>query len=351
VRKLSTSAVAALLVVGVIGAPVQAAPSDPHFSKQWGLVKIEAEQAWATSDGSGALIAIVDTGVDLNHPDLASKLVVYPDADFVEPQGNCTGKKKTGRTCTQDGPQDENGHGTHVAGIAGALTNNGVGVAGTAPGARILPVRVLDEDGFGDTEDIADGIRFAADKGADVVNLSLGFLTGEGEVIKLLGGLDPIYEAIDHAVSRGAVVVVAAGNDGGPVCAEPAAHPSVVCVGATDSRDLKAWYSNFDASTFKSYLVAPGGEGLLSCAQDIFSTYLRGAETFCSEDSGYEALAGTSMATPFVSGVAAVLASEGLGGARIVDCILSSADDLGVPGDDSVFGHGRLNAQRAVTSC
>lgn len=346
-----TIALATALTVVALAGPAQGGPSDPYFSRQWGLTAIKAEQAWSNSTGAGALIAVVDSGVDLAHPDLSSKLVVHADADFVEPAGKCTGKKRTGRTCTQDGPQDENGHGTHVAGIAAALTNNGVGIAGTAPGARILPVRVLDDEGAGSTANVAEGIRYAADKGADVINLSLGFLTGVGELNRLRGLLRPIYDAIDHAVSGGAVVVIAAGNEGAPVCAEPAAHPAVVCVGATDSRDLKAWYSNFDASTFKRFLVAPGGEGLVSCSQEILSTYLRGADTECSPAPGYEAIAGTSMAAPFVSGVAALLAEKGLGNAQIVSCILNRADDLGAPGRDPVFGFGRLNALRAVNSC
>jgi subtilisin family serine protease len=349
VRK--TIALATAFAVVALAGPAQGGPSDPHFSRQWGLSAIKAEQAWSVATGAGTLIAVVDSGVDLGHPDLSSKLVVHNDADFVEPAGNCTGNKKTGRTCIQDGPQDENGHGTHVAGIAAALTNNGVGVAGTAPDARILPVRVLDAQGVGSTGDVAAGIRYAAGKGADVINLSLGFLTGVGELNRLRGLLRPVYDAIDVAVSGGAVVVIAAGNDGAPVCAEPAAHPAVVCVGATDSRDLKTWYSNFDASTFKRYLVAPGGEGLFSCSQEILSTYLRGADTDCSPAPGYEATAGTSMAAPFVSGVAALLAGRGLGNGQIVSCLLQRADDLGVPGHDPIFGFGRLNALRAVNSC
>jgi serine protease len=349
VRK--TIALATAVAVVALAGPARGGSGDPYFSRQWGLSVIKAEQAWSVSRGAGTLIAVVDSGVDLGHPDLASKLVVHDDADIVEPEGYCTGTKKTGRSCIQDGPQDEYGHGTHVAGIAGALTNNGVGVAGTAPDARILPVRVFDAEGDGTTKGVAAGIRYAAAKGADVINLSLGYLTGAGELNRLRGLLKPIYGAIDEAVAKGAVVVAAAGNHGSPLCAQPAAHPAVVCVGATDSRDLKTWYSNFDASTFKRYLVAPGGEGLFSCSQEILSTYLRRTETDCSPGPGYEAISGTSMATPFVSGVAALLAAKGLRNAQIVSCLLQSADDLGAPGRDPIFGFGRLNAMRAVNSC
>src|SRR5207249_216773 len=135
--------------------------NDPLFPHQWGLTQIKAPDAWAHGAlGAGVTIAIVDTGVDLNHPDLGSKIVA--GADLV-----------SGETCTP-GDQDLNGHGTHVAGIAAALTNNGIGVAGTAPDAKIMPVRVLDSTGSGSTDDVAAGIRWAADHGAQVINLSLG---------------------------------------------------------------------------------------------------------------------------------------------------------------------------------
>jgi subtilisin family serine protease len=322
-----------MLTAVLIAGPAAGAPSDPYFSRQWGLPKIQAEPAWAVSDGTGAVIAIVDTGVDLGHPDLSSKLVSN-GADFVD-----------GGTA-----QDENGHGSHVAGIAAAATNNGVGVAGTAPGARILPVRVLDENGSGSTDQVASGIRYAADQGADVINLSLGFLSGVDKVIKITGGLEPVYAAIDHARSVGAVVVVAAGNDTVPLCSEPSGHPDVICVGATDRNDMRSFYSNSDATMTSKYLVAPGGAAL-DCAGDIFSTYLRTAETFCSPEPGYEAIAGTSMATPFVSGVAGLLAGKGLAGPAIEACLLAQTDDLGIPGRDPIFGYGRVNANKAVTGC
>ncbi len=329
-------------------APAQGATNDPYRSRQWGLDRIRAESAWARADGTGALVAVVDTGVDLEHPDLAAKIVAYPDADFVEPDGTCTGPADN-RTCTQDGAQDAHGHGTHVAGIAAALTNNGVGVAGTAPGARILPVRVLNANGEGTSGQVAAGIRYAADKGADVINLSLGFLSGLGAVAKVLGQLDPVYAAIDYAWEKGAAVIIAAGNDSVPLCAEPSAHPRAVCVGATDKRDLRTFYSNSDATLTSTFLVAPGGAGLLFCSGDIFSTYLRTSPSTCSPEPGYTALAGTSMATPFVAGVAALLAGQGLSNQQIVDRLKTTSDDLGLPGRDLLYGYGRVNAARAVS--
>ena len=344
---LVTSMVA--LVAALAPSAATGAPSDPMFSRQWGLHKIRAEQAWSVNDGTGALIAIVDTGVDLEHPDLASKLVVYPDSDFVDPSGSCKGGAT--KTCTQDGPQDENGHGTHVAGIAGASTGNGIGVAGTAPGAQLLPVRVLNGNGKGSSRGVAAGIRYAVDKGVHIINLSLSFPGAEGEQARLTGQLRPIYEALDYAAGKGVVAVVSAGNDSFPVCTEPAAAPNVLCVGASDRNDLRAYYSNGDATQARNFLLAPGGEGGLDCRGDVVSTYLSTASRSCSKDAGFESLFGTSMAAPFVSGVAALLAAEGLTSQEIVSCILRTTDDLGTAGRDAVFGYGRVNAFRAVSSC
>ena len=340
-RKLLLGALGGTVAAAIAIAPVNAAPNDPLYAKQWGLHRIQAEQAWTTSTGANALVAVVDTGVDLGHPDLAANLVTYSDADMVHPSGS-------------DGAQDANGHGTHVAGIVAAISGNGLGVAGTAPSAKVLPVRVLDDEGSGNDAQISSGIRYAADKGAKVINLSLGYLSGAGEVLRVTGlQLGPVYSAIDYAWSKGAVVVVAAGNDSVPLCAEPSAHPKVVCVGATDSRDLRSYFSNSDATMTKNFIVAPGGEGLISCDGDIWSTVWRDVDTqYCtSSGKGYDSYAGTSMAAPFVSGVAALLSSKGLNNAAIVSCLGSTTDDLGTPGRDPIFGYGRVNARKAVTNC
>jgi len=348
------SALVAATVVAVLAAPAGASSDDPYFERQWGLHKIDAEQAWATSTGSGAVVAVIDTGIDLTHPDLAENLLSAPDADFVSDR-DCS----KNRTC---GPEDENGHGTHVAGIIAAVTNNGTGVAGVAPDAKLLPVRVLDEEGNG-TGDIVAGIRYAADRGADVINMSLGYTSGLGEALEQFGALDDIYEAIEYAWDRGSLVVVAAGNDTAPICAEPASAKNVICVGATDSRDLISSYSNFDATSFDSYLVAPGGDGGSGfsfgpssptgslCRGDILSTYLRSEKSWCVNEAGYEAAAGTSMAAPHVSGVAALLAAQDLTNEQIAECLLRTAQDLGVAGRDPVYGHGRVDALAAVSAC
>ena len=358
VRPLSILA-AAFVTAVALAAPAAGSTDDTYTDRQWHLVTIGAEEAWTISTGAGALVAVVDSGVDLTHPDLSANLVSYPDADMVEPDGACGGKP---RTCTQDGAQDKNGHGTHVAGIVAAVANNGIGVAGVAPAAKVLPVRVLDETGSGSFDQIAAGVDYAVSKGAKVINLSLGFYSGADVPLRAMGFFEVLETAIDEAWASGAVVVVAAGNDSFPLCTEPSAYPNVICVGATDQFDLKAGYSNSDP-LHPNYVTAPGGWGLGgfslghnsptggTCTGEIFSTYLRSATSYCSPESGYEGVSGTSMASPVVSGVAALLAGKGLTNSEIVDCIKSTADDLGAPGRDPVYGYGRVDAATAVTSC
>ncbi|HET7483619.1 MAG TPA: S8 family serine peptidase [Actinomycetota bacterium] len=352
--------IATLTAVAIVAAPAGASANDPYLSHQWALKKIGAEQAWATSTGSNVLVAVVDTGVDLTHPDLQANIVSYPDADLVDPNGACTTTKKGASSCVQDGAQDLNGHGTHVAGIIAADANNGIGVAGVAPDAKILPVRVLDQYGDGTTDDVAGGIHYAADRGARIINLSLG-LDPRGHAAKILGQLRSIYSAVTYATSKGALVVIAAGNDSFPICGEPAADPAVLCVGSTDKRDEISWFSNYDAAqSHPNYLVAPGGSAASTltlgafhalCDEDIFSTYLRSVGSYCSDEKGYESDAGTSMAAPHVSGVAALLAAKGLTNDEIVACLKTTSEDLGAPGRDPIYGYGRINAARAVSNC
>ncbi|MGH2810566.1 MAG: S8 family serine peptidase, partial [Actinomycetota bacterium] len=249
---------------------------------------------------------------------------------------------------------DDHGHGSHVAGIAAAVKGNGKGVAGVAPSAKIMPVKVLDSNGEGTTDDVAAGIRYAVDRGAKVVNLSLGVISGAGTVAKIIGALDSVYSAIDYAWAKGAVIVIAAGNDTFPLCAEPAAHPRAICVGATDNNDLIAAYSNSGDID----VTAPGGFGSVFCedyARDVVSTIWPGSSLDCRGSgsvTGYDTLAGTSMATPHVSGVVALIRSKNptWSNQQVVNKLYASVDDLGLPGADPVYGRGRVNACKAVST-
>jgi serine protease len=326
------------------------AANDPLFSRQWGLTQIKAPGAWSRgARGGGVKIAIVDSGVDLTHPDLRAKIL--PGTDLVRKVAS-TGPGDPGLTgpgCP--GAQDENGHGTHVAGIAAAITGNGIGVAGTAPRAKILPVRVLDANGGGESSAVNAGIRWAADHGAKVINLSLG---GDVPLVSNVPGSDPETEkAVAYAFGKGAVVVAAAGNESIPLCDYPAAAKDAVCVAATDRNGLPSFYSNFPASPGGTVAVrAPGGTGDLFCEsdQDIWSTMWPSSQDECPGGiRGYETLAGTSMATPFVSGVAALLAGRGLSAGQILQCLKTRSSNNG--GYDPIEGYGLVNADAAVAGC
>jgi hypothetical protein len=237
-----------------------------------------------------------------------------------------------------------------VAGIAAAATNNGIGVAGTAPAAKIMPVRVLDADGSGSTDDIAAGIRWAADHGASVVNMSLG-----DDIPIPFVDLSGISEAVDYAYAKGVVVVAAAGNEMLPFCEYPSASQNAICVAATDVTGFPSSYSNFPLRLDGGVAVrAPGGDGSGDCGDqaDIWSTFWPGASGTEAEHcapKGYEPLAGTSMATPFVSGVAAILRGAGLSNQQVMDCIKRTSSNHG--SYDPVNGYGIVSAESAVATC
>lgn len=284
-------------------------------SHQWGLDLIHADAAHPVSTGAGAVVAVVDTGIDAAHPDLAGR--IGSGMDLVD--GDST-------------PQDENGHGIHVAGIIAADAGNGIGVDSVAPAATIMPVRVLDGSGSGADSTVAQGIDWATSHGADVINLSLGSMLPT----PLLGVPDDISAAVQRAVDHGVIVVAAAGNDGLPFCENGTAQGKVLCVGAVDKRGARSFYSSFGQGLG---LVAPGGSSLPGSDEDVLSTY---------NDGGYQELAGTSQATPHVSGVAALLVAKGIRGQAAVQRILATTTDLGPPGPDVQFGAGLVNAQAAV---
>jgi type VII secretion-associated serine protease mycosin len=301
--------------------------NDTYRSRQWALTRFHAESVWKKATGTGVVVAVVDTGVRSNHPDLKGQ--VLTGKDFVRPGTS---------------PSDENGHGTHVAGIIAAVAGNHRGVAGLARRARILPVRVLDADGSGTSDEVANGIIWAADHGADVINLSLGSSQS-----------DPAEQAaVAYAISKNVVVVAAAGNDGcqggliglgRPAPSYPAAYPSVLGVGAITSKGSLASYS--DCGSWVD-VVAPGS-GIISTMIDH-----PGSGLGCSSGLGYYCvLSGTSMATPYAS-AAAALEIQKLGKSwkqiTVRGRIQSSADDLGASGRDENSGYGIINPGRLLAS-
>src|SRR4051794_16462787 len=260
----------ALIAAALALAPAavaQAAPNDTYFGLQWGQQQLHTPQAWNTSTGAGQTIAIVDAGVDLSHPDLAGKIA--GGATFTgcadQPDGCGDGDWQSA-----PGAGTPSEHGTHVAGIAAATTNNGIGVAGTAPDAKLLAVKVLTEDG-GSFEEIAAGIRWSADHGADVINMSLGAQPGV-QALELTGVIADARDAIAYARSKGVVVVVAAGNEFASLCASPSFDDGALCVASTDRNELKSSFSNFAVKPDLNAVAGPGGAGLVSCEDDIIST-------------------------------------------------------------------------------
>jgi subtilisin family serine protease len=345
-----TAAVAFALAVAPAGA--QAATNDTYFGLQWAQTQLHTEAAWPSSTGAGQTIAIVDSGVELTHPDLASKIV--GGATFTgcagQPNGCGNGDWQSAPSAGPPSP-----HGTHVAGIAAAITNNGVGVAGTAPDANLLAVKVLTDDG-GSFEEIAAGIRWSADNGADVINLSLGALPGV-QALEITGAITDATEAIEYARSKGVVVVAAAGNDFASICGSPSFNNGALCVTSTDRNEQRSSFSNFGVKPDMQVVAAPGGAALLACQDDVISTVPLSAEDgFCEESegtTGYDFYAGTSMATPHVAGVAALLGAQGRTADETVGVLQSTArtPGTGTRGTYSpVYGKGIVDAAAAVAA-
>ncbi len=259
------------ILVSLALAPAALASNDPFFAQQWGPKQVRAPQAWPLSRGAGTTIGIVDSGVDFGHPDLKPKLLT--GATFLD-----CGANSCGNGGWQSGPAarraSRSTHGTHVAGIAGASTHNGIGIAGVAPAAKLLPVKVLDEEG-GSFEDIARGIRYATNHGADVINLSLGALPGV-QALVITGQITDVQNAIAYARSKGVVVVAAAGNDFVSICGTPAFDTGALCVASTDKREARSAFSNFAFKPDLDAVSGPGGSSLPACGEDILATVPRG---------------------------------------------------------------------------
>jgi subtilisin family serine protease len=282
--------------------------NDPYFvqGSQWHLSKIQAPTAWDTTTGSTSqIVAVIDSGVRASHPDLVGK--VLPGYDFV---------------ANDNDANDENGHGTAVAGTVSPVSNNQIGVCGVAWANPILPVRVLDANGSGNYSAMINGIIYAADRGAKVINLSLGGTSSSRA----------LQDAITYAWNKQCVLVAAAGNNGSNVTFYPAACTNVVAVSATDSNDTRPTWSNFGSYVDVS---APG--------VDILSVY--GTDQ-------YAAWNGTSFSSPIASGVVALMgaANSTLTNVQLVDLLIKNSDDIGALGKDVYYGSGRVNANRAVTA-
>jgi subtilisin family serine protease len=324
-RRFLASA-ATVAATALAAAPAAPAANDPLRPKQWGLDMIEANDAThGIARGQGAVVAVVDSGVLAGHEDLGGRLL--PGYDFVQNDGT---------------PQDGNGHGTHVTGVVAANQNNAVGIGSTAPGAQVLPVRVLDDEGAGSDEDVAKGIDYAVAQGADVINLSLGPDIPIG-AIGLTGESD---DAVARAVSRGVIVVAASGNNSLPICEQAGAGGRLICVGSVDKRRMRSMFSSFGSGLD---LVAPGGSGLPLCDEDILSTVPAPPDPpQCGRTGPYEEFAGTSQAAPHVAGVAALLVSRGVHGDDAINRVIETASDAGPPGHDPEYGAGIVNARAAL---
>ena len=285
------------------------APNDPYYAaSQSDLALMGVPAAWRTTTGSSSVIvAVLDTGMFMGHVDLDGINVVSPHNEI------------TDTTDVADG----HGHGTHVIGEIAAETDNGLGVAGIAPGVSIMPIKVLSDSGSGWFSDILDGIDWARTHGATVISMSLG------------GHLDPQWVAyyqpvVDAAYAAGITIVAAAGNNGDGTISYPAAFDHVLSIAATDNADQRAWFSNANATVD---LAAPG--------VSIVSTY---------RDGGYVSMSGTSMSTPHVAAVAGLVRSAHPTATvdEVEQALRSTAIDLGVAGRDDIFGSGRVDAAAAV---
>lgn len=279
--------------------------NDNYYSKQWDLDIIHMETAWEKELGSRDIkVAVIDTGLDYNHPDLSANYVPL-GYDWVNDDND---------------PMDDNNHGTHCAGTVAAAINNSIGIAGMA-NISIFAEKCLDEDGGGYTSDIADGIIDATDQGAYILSCSFGGSTYSQN----------LKSAIDYAISKGVMVIASAGNSASEDLHYPACYPGVIAVSATDKTDGLATFSNYGDWID---IAAPG--------VDIYSTIT---------NNHYDSHDGTSMACPHVAGLAALLMSKypTYTSEQIEILLYNSAADLGDPGYDAKFGHGRINTSNVFT--
>ncbi len=281
-------------------------PNDTSYASQWHLPKIAAPAGWDITTGSSTVdVAILDTGVDPDHPDLAGKLL--PGYNFY--------------TYTTD-THDVYGHGTKVAGSAAAITNNGIGVAGVAWKNPIMPLVITDTTGYATYTRMANAIIYAADHGVRIINISFGGTSSS----------TTLQSAVDYAWNKGAVIFASAGNYNTSTPYYPAACNNVVSVAATDANDAKASFSNYGTTID----IAAPGVSILATA----------------DGGGYASVSGTSFSSPIAAGLGALILSVNptLSNAQVVDIITKNADDIGTPGFDQYFGYGRINVLKSLTA-
>jgi len=295
--------------VTVTGADLPDDPALTSEERSYGLTITHAPEAWEYSKGDhNIVIAVVDTGINRNHPEFSGRIV--GGYDFIN---------------NDDDPSDDNGHGTHTSGIIAAGVDNGIGSAGVCPQCQIMPVKVLNQNNAGTWSSVAKGILFATDNGARIINLSLGAAVSS----------QTLEDAVSYAQAHDVLIVAAAGNMGVDRDFFPAALNGVVAVSATDARDR-----HWSLSNYGSYIdVAAPGYAIFSTYHDLNNYY-----------DGYSYMSGTSMAAPFVAGLAGLLLSQETNRkpADILKLITSTADKMSGSVDDLYFGHGRINVARAL---
>ncbi|MFN4151894.1 MAG: S8 family serine peptidase, partial [Candidatus Sericytochromatia bacterium] len=279
---------------------------DPMYGSQYSHTKMQSQLGWS-SVGFGSnnvTIAIIDTGVDTTHQDLTRTVSGYSAFSGLSPN------------------TDPHGHGTHCAGIAAATVNNAKGIVGVSPFSKIMPIKVLDSSGRGTTSTVAAGVTFAANVlDVKVLSMSLGG-----------GGSSTLQNAINYALSKDKVIVAAMGNNGNSALSYPAAYNGIIAVGATDSNDTRASFSQYGNHIS---VTAPG--------VNILSTF---------PNNSYQNMSGTSMATPAVSGLAALIRSlkPSLTASEVKTKIQQNANDLGVAGFDPYYGYGRINLNNTLNN-
>lgn len=312
-------------VEGFVPGTLATYTGDPMSTQQWALDHIRAHDAWTVEAGDPAVVvAIIDTGIDLDHPELQAQLWVNPGetVNGIDDDGNGYVDDVLGYDFVNGDqtPDDDNEHGSHVAGIVAAIRNNSIGVAGTA-NVKVMALKVLNFEGTGSYSAIAEAINYAVDNGADVINMSLGG-----------GGYSAAVEAAcQYAAANNVVVLAASGNESTSSISFPSSLPSCIAVGAVDINNNLADFSNYG---YGIELVAPG--------VDIASTV---------PHSDYASFDGTSMASPYAAGVAALMRSAfpAMSAADVRAWLAGTATDQGVPGYDTTFGYGCVDAYNAVT--